>query len=58
MTGEGLPAPSALRRMRARQELQLAAALAHADRPMAAGWWSLLALRYAELYRIQARAYR
>jgi ATP-binding cassette subfamily B protein len=45
MTAEGLPAPSAMRRMRARQELQLAAALAHADRPMAAGWWSLLALR-------------
>jgi ABC-type transport system involved in cytochrome bd biosynthesis fused ATPase/permease subunit len=25
--------------------LQLAAALSHADRPMAAGWWSLLAVR-------------
>jgi len=35
----------ALRRFRARQELQLAAALWHADRAMAAGWWSVLALR-------------
>src|SRR5579859_3808849 len=41
----GLPAASALRRIRARQELQLAGALSHADRPMAAGWWSLLTLR-------------
>jgi len=31
--------------MRARQELQLAAALWRADRPMAVGWWSLLTLR-------------
>ena len=31
--------------MRARQELQLAAALWRADRPMAAGWWFLLTLR-------------
>jgi len=33
------------RRMRNRQELQLAAALSQADRPMAAGWWALLFLR-------------
>jgi ATP-binding cassette subfamily B protein len=45
MTGEGPPARSLLRRARARQELQLAAALSRADRPMAAGWWSLLAVR-------------
>jgi ATP-binding cassette, subfamily B, bacterial len=32
-------------RFRARQELQLAAALWHADRALAAGWWSVLALR-------------
>jgi len=37
--------PSALRRLRARQELQLAAALGRADRSMATGWWTLLALR-------------
>ena len=42
MTGKP---PSVLRRMRARQELQLAAALQRADRPMAVGWWSLLAIR-------------
>ena len=35
----------ALRRLRARQELQLAGALWHADRALAAGWWSLLAMR-------------
>jgi len=34
-----------LRRTRARQELQLAAALSRADRPMAAGWWTLLIVR-------------
>jgi ABC-type multidrug transport system fused ATPase/permease subunit len=34
-----------LGRLRARQELQLAGALWHADRAMAAGWWSLLAMR-------------
>ncbi len=34
-----------LRRLRARQELQLAAALGRADQTMAVGWWSLLALR-------------
>jgi ATP-binding cassette, subfamily B, bacterial len=33
------------RRMRERQELQLAAALYRADRPMAVGWWSLLGIR-------------
>ena len=32
-------------RLRTRQELQLAAALGKADRPMAAAWWSLLGLR-------------
>ena len=37
--------PSVLRRLRARQELQLAAALKHADPAMATGWWSLLTLR-------------
>jgi len=45
MTGERHPARAAWRRIRARQELQLAAALSHADRPMAAGWWSVLAVR-------------
>src|SRR5215470_12869935 len=45
MTGKGSPARSALRRIRQRQELQLAAALSRADRPMAVGWWSLLAVR-------------
>jgi ABC-type multidrug transport system fused ATPase/permease subunit len=43
MTGGG--SQSVLRRMRARQELRLAVALWRADRPMAAGWWSLLAVR-------------
>jgi ATP-binding cassette, subfamily B, bacterial len=37
--------PSAFRRLRARQELQLAAALKSADPAMATGWWSLLTLR-------------
>ncbi|MBO0815556.1 MAG: ATP-binding cassette domain-containing protein, partial [Actinobacteria bacterium] len=45
MTGEGQPARSVSRRVRERQELQLATALSRADRPMAAGWWSLLAVR-------------
>jgi ATP-binding cassette, subfamily B, bacterial len=45
MTGEGPQARSVVRRIRKRQELQLAAALWRADRPMAAGWWSLLAVR-------------
>jgi ATP-binding cassette, subfamily B, bacterial len=45
MAGEGRSAKSVLDRLRARQELQLAAALSRADQPMAAGWWSLLALR-------------
>jgi len=35
----------ALQRLRARQELQLARALWRADPAMAAGWWTLLALR-------------
>jgi ATP-binding cassette, subfamily B, bacterial len=34
-----------LRRIRERPELRLAAALSRADRRMAAGWWSLLAVR-------------
>src|SRR5215813_9897623 len=45
MSTKGPPARPALRRIRERQELQLAAALWHADRPNAAGWWSLLAVR-------------
>jgi len=45
MTGEGSSARSPVHRIRARQELQLAAALSRADRPMAAGWWSLLGVR-------------
>src|SRR5262249_9691863 len=45
MTGEGPSARRVLRRMRDGQELQLAAALWRADRPMAAGWWSLLGVR-------------
>ena len=45
MTGEGRSARSALRRLGARQELQLAAALSRADRPMAAGWWTVLGVR-------------
>src|SRR5215470_10538754 len=45
MTGEGRPARPVLRRLRARQELQLAAALSRADRPMAAGWWTVLGVR-------------
>lgn len=36
---------SAVRRIRRRQELQFAAALGKADRPMAARWWALLGLR-------------
>ena len=45
MTAERPPARSLVRRTRARQELQLAAALWRADRPMATGWWSLLGVR-------------
>jgi ATP-binding cassette, subfamily B, bacterial len=45
MTGMGPSARSVMRRIRARQELQLAAALSRADPPMAAGWWSLLGVR-------------
>ncbi|HKR67246.1 MAG TPA: ATP-binding cassette domain-containing protein, partial [Streptosporangiaceae bacterium] len=37
--------PGVLRRIRKRQELQLAAALSQADRPMATGWWALLIVR-------------
>jgi ATP-binding cassette, subfamily B, bacterial len=45
MTGEGRSPRPVLRRLRARQELQLAAALSRADRPMAAGWWTVLGVR-------------
>jgi ATP-binding cassette, subfamily B, bacterial len=45
MTSAGLSVPSLLRRIRARQELQLASALSLADRPMAIGWWCLLLVR-------------
>ena len=38
-------AVSWLRRLRARPELELAAALTKADRQMAGGWWALLGLR-------------
>jgi ATP-binding cassette, subfamily B, bacterial len=34
-----------LARLRERQEVRLAAALGRADRPMAVGWWALLAVR-------------
>src|SRR5262245_8041913 len=42
---QAISTPALLRRLRNRQELQLAAALSKADRPMAAGWWTLLLLR-------------
>jgi len=45
MTADRPPVLAAARRIRERQELRLVAALSHADRPMAAGWWSLLAVR-------------
>ena len=45
MTREGSPRRSALARVRERPEFQLAAALGRADRPLAAGWWGLLAAR-------------
>jgi ATP-binding cassette, subfamily B, bacterial len=45
MIGAGASPRSVLRRLRVRQELHLAAALSHADRPMATGWWSLLGVR-------------
>jgi ATP-binding cassette subfamily B protein len=45
MTGEGSARRPVLARVRERQELRLAAALWHADRPMAVGWWGLLAAR-------------
>src|SRR5258708_17803572 len=45
MTTERLSPPSVLRRIRARQELRLVAALSHADRPMANRWWVLLIVR-------------
>ena len=42
MTGQGL---SVVTRVRQRQEFALGAALWRADKPMAAGWWALLAVR-------------
>jgi len=45
MTREGPPGRSLLTQIRERQEMRLAAALWRADRPMAAGWWGLLAAR-------------
>jgi ATP-binding cassette, subfamily B, bacterial len=45
VTGRAGSAASLVRRIRTRQELQLAAALGRADPPMAAGWWALLGLR-------------
>jgi ATP-binding cassette, subfamily B, bacterial len=42
---DGKPKAPAWRRLRARQELRLAAATWRADRPMAAGWWVMLTLR-------------
>ena len=45
MTGNGDAPPSALARVRNRQEMRLAAALWHADRRMAATWWGLLTAR-------------
>ncbi len=43
MTAEAQP--PAFRRLRARQEFQLAAAVKRADPAMSTGWWSLLTLR-------------
>ena len=45
MTGNGDAPPSALARIRNRQEMRLAAALWRADRPMAVSWWGLLTAR-------------
>ncbi|HEX9040166.1 MAG TPA: ABC transporter ATP-binding protein [Trebonia sp.] len=45
MTGDGSRARLRLSRVAERQEVRLAAALWRADRPMAAGWWGLLAAR-------------
>jgi ABC-type transport system involved in cytochrome bd biosynthesis fused ATPase/permease subunit len=45
MVEEGSPRRPVLARVRERQELRLAAALWHGDRPMAVGWWGLLAVR-------------
>ena len=45
MNGQRLPVRSLLSRLRARQELRLAAALSQADRQMAVGWWSMLIAR-------------
>jgi ATP-binding cassette subfamily B protein len=45
MTGTVSSVLSGLRRLPVRPELQLAAAVTEADRPMAAGWWALLGLR-------------
>jgi hypothetical protein len=45
VTGDGPRAGSWLARLTGRQELGLAAALWRADRPLAVGWWGLLAAR-------------
>jgi len=42
MTGQG---SSVVTRVRQRQEIALAAALWRADRPLASGWWAVLAVR-------------
>jgi ATP-binding cassette, subfamily B, bacterial len=45
VTGDEPPGRRVLGRLAERQELRLAAALWRADRPMAVGWWGLLAAR-------------
>jgi ATP-binding cassette, subfamily B, bacterial len=45
MSGEEPSWRHVLARLRERQELRLAAALGRADRPLAVGWWGLLAAR-------------
>lgn len=45
MTGRVPPSLSGLRRIPARPEVQLAAALNKADHRMAAGWWAMIGLR-------------
>jgi ABC-type transport system involved in cytochrome bd biosynthesis fused ATPase/permease subunit len=45
VTGDGPSTRPRLARLAERQELRLAAALWHADRPMAVGWWGLLTAR-------------
>jgi len=45
MAAETVSSPAVFRRVSTRQELRLAAALSHADRRMATGWWALLIVR-------------